>query len=154
MRSRYAGALSALGVLAVLGAAVALTAEAGSSPGGRATSSALLHPVRGSEIHGVVSLVSTPPGHGTLVELTVHGLRSDAAVVSRLHAGSSLDRLSASSTAIAVGRANAAGSFRSRGHVLFRFDHEVRLSDVGHGAHVVVLEADGKDVAYAFVPRA
>ena len=151
MTRRITGALSALAVLAALASVVALTAQAGTAARPSVTPTVRLHAVDGSGIHGAVSFASRPGG-GTSVALIIHGLPANARFDARLHAGRSLERLSASSTPLPSGHASATGSFRAEAGLLSR-GHDVRSSTVTDGAHLVIVRADGRDIAYAHVPR-
>jgi hypothetical protein len=153
MSRRGATALTALTAFAALAAVVALSAQAGTAANRSVAPTTVLHAVDGSRIHGAVGFAPTPGGTGTTVALTVHGLPAGADVEARLHAGRTLDRLSASSTPLPSGPATESGSFRGESRVLFRWDHDVRIGELTDGGHTVVVLADGRFVAYAHVPR-
>ena len=153
MTRRTAATFGAFGVLLALAAVVALTAQAGTRAHGTATPAALLHGVDDDGIHGAVSFVSTPAPGGTAAAVIVHGLPAEARVDVRLHTGRSLERASASSTALPSGHAATNGSFRAYGAVRSRNGSDVALSDITDGAHLVLLYAGDELVAYAHIPR-
>ena len=153
MTRRSAATLSALGVLVALAAVVALTAQAGTAAGSGTARAALLHDIDGGDVHGAVSFVSASSNGATSAAVIVHGLPATARVDVRLHSGRSLDRVSASSTALPSGQATPTGSFRAYGPVRFRTGNEVHLSDVADGAHMILVYAGDQLVAYAHIPR-
>ena len=118
---------------------------------GRPVPTAVLKPVRGSGVYGSASF--GPFQGGTLTALVVHGLKPGAAAHARLHAGTSLARLSASFTPLPELRANRRGTARANGRVLFRGVHDVAFEDVADGEHSVVVISRGRVVAFAVVPR-
>jgi hypothetical protein len=148
---RVTGALSAFAVLVALASVVALTANAGTAQRTRTPPTSVLHAVDGSEAHGAVGFA--PAGdNGTVVSLAIHGLAANAWVDAELHAGRDIDHVSESSTPLTRGRASEAGSYRGGGALLSR-GHAVHEVDVTDGAHIVLVRAHGRVVAYAHVPR-
>jgi hypothetical protein len=139
---------------AVVLAAVALmaTASAGAAArdDGRPVPTAVLKPVGGSGVYGSASF--GPYQGGTVAALVVHGLKARGFARARLHAGTSLARLSASFTPLPDLWANRRGTARVNGRVLFRGIDDVAFEDIVDGEHSVVIVSRGRIVAYAVVP--
>ena len=143
------------GLAAALAGAAALTvaAVAGAAvrDDGRPVPTAVLKPVGGSGVYGSASF--GPYQGGTLTALVVHRLGPGKVARARLHAGTSLARLSASFTPLPDLRANRRGTARVNGRVLFRGTDDVAFEDVADGEHSVVVVRRGRIVAYGVIPR-
>jgi hypothetical protein len=123
---------------------------------GRPVPTALLRPVPpgvfgSSGVYGSASF--GPYRGGTLTALVVHNLRPGGFARARLHAGTSLRRLSASFTLLPELHANRRGTARVQGRVLFRGIEDVAFADIADGRHSVVIVVRGRIVAFGVVPR-
>ena len=137
--------------LAALVAVGLLVAAAIAGPAfGAEDARATLRAVDGSQVQGAVRL--SEMGTATIASVSVRGLPPRSTAVARLHAGTSLDRLSASSTRLERLRADGRGNATASGRVLFQGREDVALADIADGEHVVVVESRGRIVAYAIVP--
>jgi hypothetical protein len=139
--------------LVVAGFALAVAAVAGAAQreDGRPVPTAVLRSVGGSGVDGSASFGPYP--RGTNAALVVHGLRPRAFARARLHAGTSLKRLSASFAPLPDLYANGMGTARVQGRVLFRGIYDIELADVADGEHSVVVVARGRIVAFGRIPR-
>lgn len=112
---------------------------------------ASLKPLAASRVSGTVSLAAA--GRGTTVTLTVRGLPPWTVAYARLHAGTRITQLSASAARLPDLRADARGTARATGRVLFRGREPVQLSAIADGEHIVVVVVRGRIVAYGLIPR-
>jgi hypothetical protein len=134
--------------LVAVAALAALAAVATAGAGTKVT--VRLAPVDGWSVRGTVIL--TGVGAGTRAVLDVKGLPDGARAVSRLHAGTALDGLSASFAPLPKLRADEAGRARASGRILFQGREPVALADVADAEHVIVVALQGEVVAYGVVP--
>ena len=139
--------------VAVATAALTIAAVAGAAgrDDGRPVPTALLHPVGGSGVYGSASFGPYPTGTNTALVVRRLGPRGYARA--RLHAGTSLGRLSASFAPLPELHANRWGTARAQGRVLFRGIYDIELADVADGEHSVVIVQRGRVVAFGRIPR-
>lgn len=107
-----------------------------------------LQPVGGSKVTGRATYQAK--GAGTVVTVHLTGLGARTTFRAHLNAGT-CEAPSASTTAIATGRADAKGTARATGAVRFRGE-PLPISVVADGEHLVSVVAGGKMVACAVLP--
>jgi hypothetical protein len=131
-----------------LAAVLAAGLLAGSAAAG-GPAKARLQPAGSSRVAGTATL--TARGAGTTVALALRGLRPRASFHALLHAGTCA-RSGASFALVAAAKADATGTVRSSGSVLFHAQ-PVGIRTIADGGHVIAVVAGGRVVACGVVPR-
>jgi hypothetical protein len=107
-----------------------------------------LHARPGSTVRG--SATEGASSAGKLVLLDLHGLAPVSGARALLHAGT-CRHFGASFAAIVTAKANAKGSVRTRGHLLFH-GLPVDYGSIADGGHVITVVSGSRVVACGVIP--
>ena len=138
------------GVLALVVAASALAGASSGHAAGPPTATVQLGPQRGSHVVGTA--VVSAEGAGTVVRLSLKGLRPRVRIVARVRSGTCTS-LGAGAGRIASGKSDARGRFRVQHAVTFH-EMPVAYDTIADGEHVITIASRSRVVACGVVGTA